>query len=103
VPSQRLVLTDGGDEQIFNYSAKMLFRNETELPASFFIDTHHDVKHDFPGFTKIKTFDRVTIYENNYLLEHDGNESLLNTTSYEFYANKTINYYNWTLQNYGHL
>ena len=52
---------------------------------------------------KNQTINTLTIYENNYLLEHDGDESLLNTTSYEFYANKTINYYNWTLQNYGHL
>lgn len=85
----RAVLDNKTHEGVMNLSAFMLGYDSDRYPGEFYIDTNTPIKYDYPGFTKVKTLGDVTIYENTYLLTHNEQKDLLNTTNY----NETINEY----------
>jgi len=90
---QRGVPNTNNSTSILAFSEEVLTHNKTHQATSYYIDTHTTLKADYPGLTKIQSFNNTVIYKNSYLL--DGhNMTDLEEIEYTYYLDKTLDDYN---------
>lgn len=69
---QRGVLNVKNKSHYWLFSRDILSQNETHHAATYYIDTHNEIKADYPGLTKIYKTGDVVIYENDYILNNEN-------------------------------
>lgn len=52
------------------FSRQLLSTNDTHQAAAYYVDTTNYPKVDYPGLVKIKDFDTVQVYENEYYMKY---------------------------------
>ena len=88
VYGQRGVLNVKNQSHYWLFSRDILSQNETHHAATYYVDTHNDIKADYPGLTKIYRTGDVVIYENDYILNNSN--ATVECDDYINYINNTL-------------